>query len=101
MSSDFAGLKCLRENLCRPYGSQFHFPLYPALRLRLRAGLSSSAPTALVFRASYSTAETLKLVLTQTLKPGASTGIDGAAKAAPLQNHTGRSFSSICEAGSG
>jgi hypothetical protein len=48
----------LRENLCRPYGTQFHFPFYPALRLRLRAELSSSAPTALVFRATYSSAKT-------------------------------------------
>ena len=38
------------SHLNRPYGTRIHFPPYPALRLRLRAGLSCFAPTALVFR---------------------------------------------------
>ena len=33
--------------MCRPYGTWIHFPFYPALRLRLRTGLDSYAPTAL------------------------------------------------------
>lgn len=33
--------------LSRPYGTQRFFPLYPTLRLRLRAGLDYSAPRAL------------------------------------------------------
>jgi hypothetical protein len=33
------GLKRVCENPCRPYGTRIYFPLYPALRLRLRAGL--------------------------------------------------------------
>jgi len=36
--------KSLGENLCRPCGAQIVFPLYPALRLRLRAGLSWAVP---------------------------------------------------------
>ena len=35
------------EKLCRPYGTRINFPLHPALRLRLRAGLNRAAPTAL------------------------------------------------------
>src|SRR5271157_3044825 len=30
--------------LCRPYGTRVHSPAYPALRLRLRAGLSCPRP---------------------------------------------------------
>ncbi len=44
------GLQSVRENLWRPYGTRVYFPLYPALRLRLRAGLSYAAPTALDLR---------------------------------------------------
>jgi hypothetical protein len=33
------GLTSVCENPCRPYGTRIYFPLYPALRLRLRAGL--------------------------------------------------------------
>src|SRR5208337_5573045 len=40
-----------------PEGTRFNTSYYPALRLRLRAGLSCSAPTALVFLYSYSPAE--------------------------------------------
>src|SRR5664279_4351331 len=36
-----------RSNLYRPYGTRIYFPLYPALRLRLRVGLNYFAPTAL------------------------------------------------------
>ena len=39
------GLKCLRQNLFRPYGTRSYLPLHPALRLRLRARLDYSAPT--------------------------------------------------------
>jgi hypothetical protein len=42
-----------RRDLCRPYGTRVHFPLHPALRLRLRAGLTCFAPMALVCRQSY------------------------------------------------
>src|SRR5664279_5411388 len=48
-------LERLCRNLCRPYGTRIYFPLHPALRLRLRAGLNSFAPTALDFRPSSST----------------------------------------------
>src|SRR5664280_876660 len=45
-------------NLCRPCGTRIYFPLYPALRLRLRAdGLDYSAPTALDFPPTHSTGE--------------------------------------------
>ena len=49
------GLKSVCENVCRPYGTRIYFPLYPALRLRLRAGLDYSAPTALDFPLGDST----------------------------------------------
>src|ERR1022692_1254610 len=39
-------------NLCRPYGTRICFPAYPALRLRLRAGLNCFAPMALDFRSA-------------------------------------------------
>ncbi len=66
-------LPCLCENLCRPYGTRINFPLtqYSAIPpqfaqkqrdlgtpVRLRAGLSSSAPTALVSWPLYSAANT-------------------------------------------
>jgi len=35
----YPGLKSPRENQCRPRGTRYFSPLYPALRLRLRAGL--------------------------------------------------------------
>jgi len=47
-----------RENICRPYGTRVYFPLYPALRLRLRAGLNYAAPMALDFRPSSPLANT-------------------------------------------
>jgi len=48
----------VRENVCRPYGTRIYFPLYPALRLRLRAGLDYSAPRALDIRPSSPLANT-------------------------------------------
>ena len=45
------------ENFCRPYRTQIDFPLHPALRLRLRAGLNCSAPTALGYRPAHSSGE--------------------------------------------
>ena len=39
------------ENVCRPYGTRIFFALYPALRLRLRAGLNYFAPTSTPVRA--------------------------------------------------
>ena len=52
------GLNSVRENVCRPYGTRIYFPLYPALRLRLRAGLNYAAPMALDFRPFSSLANT-------------------------------------------
>src|ERR1017187_4571061 len=46
------GLTRLCRNLCRPYGTLSYFPLDPALRIRLRAGLDSFAPTGLDFAQS-------------------------------------------------
>src|SRR5664280_1887617 len=54
-NSCHAWLKSNAENLCRPYGTRVRFPLYPALRLRLRAGLNYAAPTALDSRLAKST----------------------------------------------
>src|ERR1019366_6079471 len=34
---------CVCENLCRPYGTRIYLPLYPALRLPLRAAKLSRA----------------------------------------------------------
>src|SRR5271157_680457 len=44
-----AALKRLLRNSVVPMGLRENFPLHPALRLRLRAGLSCFVPTALVF----------------------------------------------------
>ena len=43
------------ENVCRPYGTRIYFPRYPALRLRLRAGLDLATPMALDFPLGKST----------------------------------------------
>jgi hypothetical protein len=48
----YPGLTSLRENLCRPRGTQIYFPLHPALRLRLRAGLSLFRPPGSIFARS-------------------------------------------------
>src|SRR5664279_4827912 len=49
------GLKAVCVNCVVPEGTRIYFPLHPALRLRLRAGLNYFAPTALDFRPSSST----------------------------------------------
>jgi len=49
------GLQSVCENPCRPYGTRIYFPLYPALRLRLGAGLPCSAPMAPNFPLANST----------------------------------------------
>ena len=41
-------VKSLRENIYRPYGTRINFPVYPAFRLRLHAGLDCFAPAGLV-----------------------------------------------------
>jgi hypothetical protein len=46
---DGAGASRMLENCAVPEGTRIYFPLYPALRLRLRAGLNCTAPTALDF----------------------------------------------------
>ena len=46
------------DNLCRPYGTRICLPAYPALRLRLRAGLNCFAPAALDFRSANYRADT-------------------------------------------
>ena len=43
-------LKRVCENCAVPEGTRTNFPLYPALRLRLRAGLNYAASTALEFQ---------------------------------------------------
>jgi len=50
-----------------PEGTQIYFPQYPALRLRLRAGLNWAAPTALDFQPASSTRKIPSLLLTHTL----------------------------------
>src|SRR5664280_698788 len=49
------GLKAVCVNCVVPEGTRIYFPLHPALRPRLRAGLNYFAPTALDFRPSSST----------------------------------------------
>jgi len=44
----------VREKLCRPRGNRIVFSRYPALRLRLRAGLSCPRPLGAVFCAVVS-----------------------------------------------
>src|ERR1017187_9837652 len=56
-----------RSNLYRPYGTRIYFPLYPALRLRLRVGLNYFAPTALDFRPPYFTGNS-QVSFSHTLK---------------------------------
>ena len=46
----------VRENPAVPKGTRVLFPLNPALRLRLRAGLRYALPSALGFREAYATA---------------------------------------------
>src|ERR1035437_4847884 len=47
--------ECVCVNCVVPEGTRIYLPLYPALRLRLRAGLDYSAPTALDFPLANST----------------------------------------------
>ena len=54
---DNAALKRLLRNCAVPPGLGLNFPLNPALRLRLRAGLKYSVPTALGCHGFHTTAE--------------------------------------------
>ena len=47
--------KSVCESCAVPKGTRIYFPLHPALRLRLRAGLNYTAPTALDFPLGNST----------------------------------------------
>ena len=60
-----ARLKCLRENLCRPYGARVNFPLYPALKRWANLFRAYGAG----FPATSSHCRCRNIVLTQTLKP--------------------------------
>ena|ERR1035437_2702570 len=64
-----AGVKNLSEHLCRPYGTRIYFPLYPALRLRLRAGLDYFAPSGLNLRLANPTCNCQVSVLAPARKP--------------------------------
>ena len=62
------GLKCVRENLCRPYGTLIHFPLYPALKRWAKIFRPSGAgPRANITVFSHRRFE--NLVLTHALRP--------------------------------
>jgi len=76
------GLESLCENIYRPRGTQVVFPLYPALRLRLRAGLSCPRPRGADFLALCTTVAARTLVLTQTLKPDVTVAANGTAEEA-------------------
>jgi len=62
-------IKPVCENCAVPEGTRFHSPPYPALRLRLRAGVSFVAPTALDYWLANSTGKYQSSVLTHGRQP--------------------------------
>jgi hypothetical protein len=75
------GLKSVRENWCRPYGTRTLVPLYPALPCRAFTCRRYAAESALIVLHVLSD----QLVLTHTLKPGALMARAARLKACPFK----------------